>query len=144
MQMTVEQIIGTALYETHGAVCEELVNAGYDLQDYYDAGGLKYGDFSKVYIKLALVRGAKSYQDYVDFFHSVKQESDKLASKQLFARVSGIYTPRVNRTQTDRTRSYRRRLKDELDALREATAKAWIEHNLDEAKDFIAKLTGKK
>lgn len=141
--MTIEEQIGTALYETHGALCEELVQAGYDLENYYDGRG-EWGDFKRVLVMVSVLRGATNYAEYEAFYRENRGEYDTLASKQLFARLTGIYTPRTDKTQTDRTRTYRLRLREERDKLRELTARAWIEGNLQEAQDFIKTLTEKK
>lgn len=134
--MTLVETLGTALFETHGKLCQELIDAGYDLDSFYN-GADRWGDFRKVLIQVAIIRGATSYDEYREIFETIKQEDDQLASKQLFSRQTGIYTPRVDTTQTDRTRKYRQRQREELLRLRELTAKTWIDEHLDEAKQYI-------
>lgn len=143
MNNDIQTTIGTAFYDFFGPYCQELVDAGYDLDDYYSAGD-RWGDFSRVLVKVAQLRGALSYDDYVAFFEQVKPADHKVASKQLFARITGIYTPRVNNTQTDRTRTYRQRQAQELRDLRELNALKWIEDNPKQAQEFINKITSVK
>ena len=133
-EMTIK--LGTHLFETYGEFCLDLVNAGYDLDLYYD-GGLGWGNFTKVLVMVSVLQGATSYDEYLSWFERVKQPNDRVASKQLFARLTKIYTPRTNTTQTDRTRTYRRKTLAELQSLREATALKWIDDNIDLATDYI-------
>ncbi|MES1987283.1 MAG: hypothetical protein V4440_04495 [Pseudomonadota bacterium] len=128
--------LGTALYESHGALCEELIKADYDLDNYYD-GGKSWGDFSRVLAMVAVVRGAKDYNEYLEVFESIKQGDDHAVTPQLFARLTGI----KGNTQTRRTNDYRRRQSAELAELR---ALRWIDENLDQAKEYIAKKTSVK
>lgn len=127
--------LGSALYETHGALCEELVRAGYDLDNYYD-GSNKWGDFDRVVAMVSYVRGAKSYDEYLMHFETIKTETgsvdDQVISRQLFSRLTGI----KSNTQTRRTYDYRRRQSAELQELR---AKRWIDEHLEEAKAYISK-----
>lgn len=125
--------LGSAMYETHGALCQELIDAGYDLDNYYN-GADRWGDFNRVIVKVAQARGAGSYDEYLRLFETIKQEGDQVVSKQLFARLTGIYTPRTNTTQTDRTRRYRANQSSELAELR---ALRWIDDNTVDAIAYI-------
>jgi len=131
-------LLGTALYETHGKYCNELIAAGYDLDNYYDTAKA-WGDFDKVLVIVAIVRGAKSYDEYTRVFDAIAQPGDSLVTKQFFSRLTGIKA--TNDTQTTRTRLYRQRTKVELESLRESTAKAWIDSHHDEALKYITDTT---
>ncbi len=125
--------LGTALYETHGQLCQELINAGYDLDNYYD-GSKHWGEFDRVICMVAFVRGAKTYQEYLELFGSLKVlgSDDQMVSQKLFARLTGIKTPA--RTQTERTRNYRANQSAELQELR---ALLWINDNPVAAIEYI-------
>lgn len=125
--------LGTALYETHGQLCEELISADYDLDNYYD-GGKHWGNFDKVLVMVAVVRGATSYYEYEVVFNKLKQEGDSMVSHKLFARLTGIKTKTPTQTQTERTRRYRQNQTAELAELR---ALRWIDDNPVDAIAYI-------
>lgn len=127
--MDLKTKLGTAMFETHGQLCQELINAGYDLDNYYD-GGKAWGDFSRVLVMVAVSRGAGSYDDYLDMFDGLKQADEIPVSRQLFARLTGIRT----NSQTQRTRKYRQNLNAELAELR---ALRWIDDNPVDAISYI-------
>ena len=123
--------LGTALFETHGKLCEELINAGYDLDNYYD-GSAGWGNFDRVLVIVTKIRGARSYAEYLELFDSLKQDQEQPVSQKLFARLTGIKAPA--RTQTERTRNYRANQSAELAELR---ALRWIDNNPVDAISYI-------
>lgn len=125
--------LGSALYETHGALCEELINAGYNLDTYYD-GYNKWGDFDRVLVMVAHIRGALSYEGYLKTFDVIKKEHDHVVSRPLYARLTGIKSKTPTLTQTERTRRYRQNQNAELQELR---ALRWIDDNTKLAIDYI-------
>lgn len=140
--MTTENLetqLGSAVYDSHGQYFMELLVAGYDVDLYYD-GGNGWGDVSKILAMVSVVRGATSYEDYEKFYNMVKRDYDGgLLSRRSFARLTGIKARPAN--QTARTRVYRQRQAQELQALRKATALKWIDENTDEAREYIDKIT---
>ena len=130
-----EQQLGSAIYESHGPYFKELLEAGYNINDFYD-GGYGWGNVSKVLAMVSYIRGVRSYVEYVSFYEMVKQPGDGGAlTPRAYARLTGIKAKPV--TQTDRTRSYRQRRAKELIDLRELTAVQWIEEHPEQAIDII-------
>lgn len=136
--MNLPEYLGIAIYESHGAYFEELIAADIDPLKYYDAHKA-WGDCDRIIAKVSVLRGARSYEEYVALFKDLKRDvNDRLVSSRVFARVTGI--KKTASTQTERTRNYRKRQASELAALRELTAKTWIEHNRQEAIAYIKSL----
>lgn len=123
--------LGTALFATHGKLCQELIDAGYDLDNYYN-GSDEWGNFDRVLVMVAQVRGASSYYEYEVAFNKLKQEGDNLVSKKLYSRLTGVKA--LPRTQTERTRHYRQNQSAELGELR---ALRWIDEHTKDAIAYI-------
>lgn len=139
----IKQIIGTAFLDTYGDFCLEAINAGYSLDYLYDASN-NWGDFSKVFIIVAVARGATSYEDYLKFFEEIKPEDHQPASKQLFVRVTGISTAVSPQNQAVYNKTYRHKKRAELQQARELIALKWIDENTEQAQEYIDKITSVK
>lgn len=127
--MNLIETLGSALYETHGELCEELIKAGYDLDNYYD-GGRRWGNFDRVLVMVAVIRGATSYYEYEVAFNKLKRDGDTMVIPRLFARLTGIKA----KTQTERTNRYRANQSAELAELR---ALRWIDEHPVDAIQYI-------
>ncbi len=138
----IQNKIGTAFVDTFGKYCLEVVNAGYDLDALYD-GGRKWGDFSKVLLAVAVVRGVKSYEDYIGVFSQINPEDHAPVSKQMFARFTGISTAQPP-DQVAYNRTYRHKTKLELDQLRALNALRWIDDNVEQTREYIDKISSVK
>lgn len=134
--MTTQELLGLSLYETHGAMCDELVNAGYNLNLLYT----DWGDFRRIYVFYALYKGIRDYDSFVKWFNTVRVDGDVLPSKQLFTRNGGFVSKKRmdSDLQAEYNRQYRLRTRKELEALRELTAKTWIDNNLEQAQKYIS------
>jgi len=113
--MNTIDILGTAFFDDYGAYCDEIIARGYELSIYYDTKNA-WGNFDRVLALVAFIRGAKSYDEYITIFNSIRQARDHAVSNQLFSLLTGIQSK--SKTQTQRTREYRQRLTDELIELR--------------------------
>jgi len=129
--------IGTAFVDKFGGYCLEAVNGGYDLNTLYD-GGKKWGDFSKVFLAVAVLRGCKSYDDYLSVFDYIKPVDHEPVSKQMFARFTGISTAEGGK-QAVYNQTYRHKTRAELDQLRALNALRWIDDHRDQALEYIHK-----
>lgn len=138
-----QAFLGSAIYGSHGQYFKELITHDYDITKYYD-GGHGWGDVSRVLVIVSYIRGLRSYDEYLKFYEGVKQDDDGGAvTPRVYAKLTGI--KRTPQTQTDRTREYRRRIMQELKDLRESTALAWIDDNLEQAQAYISnKITDTK
>ncbi len=138
----IQNKIGTAFMDTFGGLCLETVNNGYDLDTLYD-GGRKWGDFSKVILAVAAGRGVKSYDGYLELFEKIKPADHEPVTKQMFARFTGISTV-DNKSQVTYNKRYRNKTKAELDELRALNALYWIDDNVEQAKEYLNKITNTK
>lgn len=89
-----------------------------------------------VYCFVAVIRGVKSYDDYIDLFNSIKPEDHEPASKHLFARFTGITTAKPS-DQVKYNKTWRHKTKAELDELRALNALAWIDDNIEPTLKYI-------
>lgn len=126
--------LGSEVFESHGDLCQELIDAGYALDNYYD-GGNKWGDLSKVFVMIAHIRGAKSYNDYLAMFEGLKRApEDRTVTIQQYARLTGVKSTTATTTQSARTKRYRQNQSAELAELR---ALRWIDDNTIDAIQYI-------
>lgn len=134
-----EKHLGLHVYNLYKDAFIALLDNGYDIDAYYD-GSRAWGDVSRVLAIDITIKGASSYEEYVTELNNrgYDDEGAGVLSKNLFSRLTGIKSK--NKTQTKRTQVYRRRNAVELQLLREATAKTWIEKHLDEARSYIKEL----
>lgn len=131
--------LGSAVYESHGEYFKELLLHGYNIDTYYN-GAKGWGDVSRVLAIVSYIRGVRSYAAYLEFYNMVsKPEDGGAVSPRVYARLTGIKAKANN--QTIRTRVYRQRQKEELVKLRELVALAWIDSNIQQAKDYIDQIT---
>ena len=132
--MNLKTYLGEALFQTHGDLCQSLINNDYNIEDFY-TGGNDWGDFSRVYIQLAIDAGVTTYEGFLVWFGENKQDNDLAPTRQLWTRQTGI----KKSTQNIRTYKYRVKQRQELNDLREAVALKWIDENREQAINYLKK-----